>query len=289
LSSASTALKRLRSNPLYQFGSFRNTPAVIYDDDRWLLPVLLAAQQDGLLPQPSLLVTFDQHEDSLPVRKGLGPIPSIRKEGYREATFVELVRDHLSPLDDDWIKAGMELGLISDVAAFGIQDYEGQRSEPTYTDHLGVTHRLFMETGLPGRDLTFQGSLSDLARETALRSYWEVLGWEHSGRGGRFGFREELPKIILNVDLDCFAVYWREYRFPWPEEVFVKEFQDPSGYFSTRDLTGADFFCGLAERAGVITIAREPQYTGGEEKGALILQRVARHLFGGELRLKELE
>jgi hypothetical protein len=279
-----TSLAQLQSNPLYQFGSFHNTPVVIHDDDRWLLPVLLAAQQDKLLPQPALLVNFDQHEDAANLRKGLGLIPSVRENGYPKAEFIELVRNHLANNDDDWIKAGMELGLISDAVAYGVT--QGHNTEPIYTDHLGGSDRLFLECELPGDALAHQGSLSDLACAQSLGNYWETIGWEH--KGGRFGFREDLPRIILNIDLDCFAMYWRGYRFPWEEEVYNKEFHTASDRFSTKGLTGADFFRGLVKRAGVITIAREPTFTGGKEKGAVILRRVGDYLFGGELKLQEL-
>lgn len=281
-------LAELRQDPLYQFGSFGETPVVIYDDDRWLLPVLASAQSDGLLPQPALLVAFDLHHDALPPRNGLGDIPSIRAGGYPKEALFDLVRNHLSALDDDWIKAGMELGLISDAVAYGV--HEGQPNvATTHRDHLGHEHRLFIQVGLPGSELEYQGHLSDLARSEGLSGYWDVLGWEHSGRGGRFGFRRGLPKIIVNIDLDCFAMYWRGYHLPWPDEVFEKEFHKVSDYFSTDGLAGVDVFRDFCQRAGMITIAREPNCTGGPEKGATILRRVNRYLFGGELRLPELD
>jgi len=275
-------LADLSSNSIFRVAKFGQIPVVMYEDHRWILPAILAAQKDGVIPAPAVLVGFDQHHDSLPPRSGLGPIPLLRRKGYPQEEFQTMVRDHLSQKDDDWLKAGMELGLISDAVVFGVGDSHGVETE--FQDHKGKEHKIFLEHSLPGELLGHQGSLADTITSDEIQELWAVLGWQKpDAPGDIFRFSNSVPPRIVDFDLDCFAIYWDDFVFPWPDEVFEKRFNKRSEYRTTVGLSGQDFMSGLMAGAGIITIAREPTCCGGEDKTARIFEKLNDYVFNSQL------
>jgi hypothetical protein len=266
----------------YQVSTIGSKPLVLYDEHRWVLPVIREAQNEKLIPTPCTIVTFDRHHDALPPRKGLGEIPRLRKEGQTIEDIFQLVESHLSATNDDWLRAGMELGFIGDAILFGpIPDIT--RVERIFKDSVGQQHQLFFP-GLPGRALSYQGDLSDLARSQELQPLWNAFGWTRTkGLQKGFGFAQGLDAIVLDFDLDCFVVDWREYLFPWPSEVFEKEFLEASSHSLTTGLKGQDIVKGIIQKAGIITLAREPIHCGGTDKSNLILESLDKYFFDGHL------
>lgn len=276
-------LSRTRSKGEYQLLSLTQKPVVIFDDHRWILPVILEAQQDGLIPRPCTLVTFDQHHDAKrPLPKAQQVISEIQDMGATYEEVVKLVERYLSTNNDDWLKAGMELGFIGQVVNIGARDPRGAEGE--FQDLHGTT-KIIHFLNLPGGELDYQGDLSDLARRDELQPVWEVLGWEQRSPHDIFQFSKDKAPIVLDFDLDCFAIYWKEYIFPWLDEVWEKEFHISSDYASTEGLTGADVVDGLVSKAGLISIARSPNCCGGLGKAKRILEDINRFLFKGDLLL----
>lgn len=274
-------LEDIRNNPMYSVGAFHQIHVVMYEDHRFILPVILEAQKEGVIPTPSVLVGFDQHHDALPPRSGLGELPRLRKDGYPPEEFQTMVCDHLSPQDDDWLRAGMELGLISDAVVFGVSDRD---VEPKFTDHTGQEHKIFVEHYLPGALLGHQGTLGDTTKSGEVQELWEVLGWRKpTTPGDIFQFSDSIPARIVDFDLDCFAIYWEAFVIPWPDEVFKEWFCKPSEYRTTAGLSGQDFMDGLMQGAGLITIAREATCCGGKKKAAEIFEKLNRYVFGSQL------
>jgi hypothetical protein len=227
-------------------------------------------QAEGALPTPCAWIMFDSHRDDLePQCKEI--LAKVKQEGLTTTNIVELCASNLKKLDDDWLKAGMELGMFSDVVVFGADDTFN--AHETFVDHAGTQHRIKF-CGLPGGALQYQGDLSDLAKSSGLRPLWDILGWE-PGKG----FRTDLPKIGLDFDLDCFAYSYRDCTLAWPEELFEKEFLVRSTYRSTEGYSAQDFIRGLVSRAGLITIAREPTHCGGQAKADWILGRLNHYVF----------
>jgi hypothetical protein len=68
----------------------------------------------------------------------------------------------LRKIDDDWIKAGMELGLIDNVVLWGV-DFEHRTDENMYSDAIGRFHEIYT-IGALNNELGYQGDLPDLAR-----------------------------------------------------------------------------------------------------------------------------
>jgi hypothetical protein len=265
-----------------EYSSIEGTSFVIHEDHRWLLPIANFAQQRGLLPKPCTLVMFDAHEDSVELTC-LELLAKARADLTSER-LVEICRNELRKLDDDWIKAGMELAIFKDAIIFG--GWHNDRGIPkpdTYTASANSESHRFIKSGLPLHALAYQGELSDHARTTKLQHLWNALGWQPDGGVGVFDFVPGLPPILLSLDLDCFAASWRGYNFPWPDEIFETEFLEPSKYSSTLGWTGKRFLNALIHKAGLVAFAREAECTDGPAKARHILQRLNHYVFEGEL------
>jgi len=256
-----------------------SVPAFVHREHRWTLTLLRWAQMKGHLPIPSKLVVFDAHHDALPPRRD-EELKALQPYDLSIPGTIGICNNNLSINNDDWITAGMELGIISDAVVFGVQDRSSLDYLSTFPDSRGGKHHLFF-TGLPGRGLAYQGDLSDLSRDRQLSALWNVLGWEPGG--GKTRFRDDREKFAFDFDLDCFTVSWNGYTFPWPEEVWENEFQKESDYPTTRGWTGVGWLKQLKERAGMITFATEPRCCGGDMKVNAIWNCVNGYLFAGNL------
>lgn len=164
---------------------WREKDLVLHEDHRWVLVLIADAQERGLLPKPVRVVLFDRHTDAAePV--ALTPVTDV-------ASVYDCCANELSVHDDDWIVAGIRLGLIADVFVFGVDDRMGDL--PKAVGKFGIFGRFEMPGSL--------GELGVRARE--------VLDWTES-------------PILLDVDLDCFAYAYRNHVKAWDEELFEQEF-----------------------------------------------------------------
>lgn len=273
------------ANDRLQCLEIESPPSYMHERHRWVLPIVAHHQEIGKLPKPCTLIMFDAHHDA----KELSPekikeIQKIRTSGPSPEKVSKLCSSFLSELNDDWVRAGMELGFYDDAVIFGtdsnlhLGNFEKLAS---FSDHMGTPHRLEIPN-LPGRALEYQGSLSDISVREKFEPLWKTLGWESEG-GKVFQFKSEEIRFHLDIDLDCFAIRWQEYIFPWLEEVWSEEFLKTSDYFTTEGWTGKKFFEAILQRAGLLTIAREPSFCGGDEKAKRILHDLDRFLFDGGL------
>lgn len=276
-------LSRLRALNRYRFGAFERIPVVVYDDDRWTLPVLLEAQHHEILQRPSSLLSLDHHFDAITPRKGLQAARTLLAEGIPWNEFVRFVDSQLSQLDDDWIIAGMELGMMQDVVVFGAE--EGTSTSSTaLTDGSGNVHRLLRSRSVPGPSLGHQGDLSDLSSHRQHSPLWNALGWQHTPDTG-FGFSSPSRINVLHIDLDCFTMEWESYVFPWPSEVFRDKLLAESNCPHTRGWTGKRFLREIVDGVQLILIAREPECTGGHAHSNRLLRLVNRYLFDSRIKI----
>lgn len=254
--------------------SFGKCDCLLHKDHRWVLPIIFHKQQKKILPHPCTLVTFDAHHDILaPSCKE--DILRIKKTGITFDELVNLCQEKLREDDDDWINTGIELGLIDNAVIFCVRDRRNSFHLDKYEDQQGNINKIKL-LGLLGEELKCRGDLSDISRLEDLSELWKILGWQYNQQ---FSFAQDGRKILLDFDLDYFTVKWRAYCFPWPDEVFKKEFlvQSNSGW------TGKDFLNGLINKAALLTIAREPDFCGGDTKATEILGKVNRFLFDNKL------
>lgn len=258
-----------------------DVPTFAHDDHRFVLPLVHYGQDRGQLPRPCKVVMLDQHHDALAPRSEDAPmaIRRLRQNGITHDSLLRLTTDDLSALDDDWLRAGMELGLFSDAVIFGT-DQTLEENPFAFEDHMGVGHHIYISSVLPGECFGLQGSLSDAARGYATKPLWELLEWniqEH-------GFGPPADKLFLTVDLDAFVMPYEEFTFAWRPEVWEKRFLKEADYLASTGWTGKRFVRELLGRVGLMTIAREPAGCGGEAEMMQIFRDFNRYVFDGAIK-----
>jgi hypothetical protein len=237
--------------------------------------------QQSVIDTPVTLITFDAHNDHVTP----GCIDQLRRtrESYLTVEILgDLCNQKLSKNDDDWIIAGMELGLIGDAVTLGVSTRVGEAGiNKEHTDHLDAVHQIATATH-PGDEFEHQGRLSDIFRRDMCHRLWDILDWKHVPRG-RFDFLETARPIWLDIDLDAFVMRWEDFTFPWPDEVWRVRYCTPSQCSTTQGWTGQAFFEELLRRAVLLTIATEPSCCGGQEKAQMVLSSLNQFLFAGKL------
>ncbi|MBS1559342.1 MAG: hypothetical protein JST69_11525 [Bacteroidetes bacterium] len=222
---------------------------VIYEDHRYLLNALFFARQKfGDFPLEGLsLICFDRHSDGNNIELSRS-IRSMRNrilhgQEITQKKSWEFVEFSLSPNDDDWLKAGMELGLINHVVCIGnTEDVIFDRPEDVYIDHLDVHHKIY----------SFD-DFSVLLDNNAQQNIRELCS---------------SSKVILDFDLDCF-VYAEDNHRPFKEEDFSNQLRR--------------FIRDVIDEAEFVSIARESEYCGGFSKSNEILELLDRLFFEGRL------
>ena len=173
--------------------AFRDLSVFAHDEHRFVLPIAHFGQQQGFLPSPCRVILLDRHSDAVAPRgsRARSAIPQLRTTGFTSEDLLDLTRDDLSGLDDDWLLAGMELGIFSDAVVFGVRETSTDFGLTAFNDHVGQRHSLWIDSGLPGECFGFQGDLCDVARTDALhlsgifltgRSIAKELGSERTPR-----------------------------------------------------------------------------------------------------------
>ena len=256
----------------------------IHDDHRWVVPLIFHAQESGRLPVPCKLVCLDRHHDALPPdRERLRALRDARRAGLTGASVLNLCAEVLSPHDDDWIPAAMELGLLSDAVVLGGEGVFSRQALTDFTDHTGARHRIEL-TGHLGPELAAIGRFGNLLRRGQEELLWNIFDWMVAP-DGRLGFRPGAPPLALSIDLDYFVIPWDTFRLPWPEEVYRGYFLTPSDQPALEGATARDILRQLIDRAGLVAVAREAGHCGGESKAAAVFADLNRLLLDGRLRL----
>ena len=164
-----------------------HAPVLLHEDHRWVLPMIFEAQEQGRIPRPVKVILFDRHTDAAePI--AFDPFP------LTHAALMHFCEHSLSPHDDDWIVAGMRLGLLDDVFIFGVDDRMGDLPKAV-GDHV-IMGRFQLPAHLP----------ADISARARAHLDWA-----------------ETP-ILLDIDLDCFAYAYREQVLAWTGEIFDRQF-----------------------------------------------------------------
>jgi hypothetical protein len=260
-------LGRFYPNSVSMAGS---KPVVVFRDHRWTLPIIHLAAERGLVRTPARIVTFDRHRDSL-VPRITGRFGEYRDD--RTLDSILALTSEISPRDDDWLLAGMEAGLLSDAVQFRSERDDLERIT-RHTDAFGGEHRIF-HLGLPGEEIAWKGAFADSGNPAAVAGLWEVMGWDPE----RCALDPEKGNFVFDIDLDFFTVPWETYMIPFNEEIYRGEFHAPRESRHRSAYPPVAFVRALADAAGVITIACEPDFCGGEEHARRILGDVNHHFF----------
>lgn len=267
----------LRANILKR-NAFGNN-VFIYEDHRYILNIIYTAFQRGVLNEPVTVIYFDRHDDGRTPVADMNLLRKYRNQMPTEKEFWSFVEWNLDPQDGDWIKTGMELGLIGDAILLGCSDPANfDEFSNEYLDHLGTMHNIY-NVGTIWGGLSYQGWLTDVAQQEKYSPVWELLGLEDHLL---FNIDKDKmkTKFILDFDLDCFTTKLENYTIAWPIEYFDKLFNDFEGKC---EIKPREFLVGVIQKAEFITIARETSFCGGIENNNLILESLNSVLFDGQL------
>jgi hypothetical protein len=119
-----------------------------------------------------------------------------------------------------------------------------------------------------------------------LAGLWDTLAWNpHTSSLG-----DAARPFILDIDLDYGTISWDICTFPFPNVVCTREFDTPcQSRYTTSDRTAGQFISDIIRRAGIVTIATEPDYCGGADFSRTVLDWTDRYFFGGALRSSDME
>lgn len=264
----------------------------IHDDHRWVLPVLFNAQEKGKLDKPCTAIILDRHHDSLAPRCE-NKINQLRDNGLTIEALIELCQHDLGGQDDDWIIAGMELGLIADAIVFGASyDYLTHKDDRilvktvkhlvrlSFEDHFNNEHLIYLVDNVYN-ELMSKGCLCDYSQSDYFSELWNIINWRFIPQQG-FTFADTKKKMLLDFDLDYFGFSCGDYIFPWPEKVFNNEIYSESQDWPIQ-WSMKKFIVEFIRQAGILTIAREPQFCGSEEEADQILKILNERIFDGKM------
>lgn len=232
------------------------------------------------------VVYFDYHADADPPPPGTANIrQQFRNQLPGEREFWQYVEWELSTTDSDWLKAGMDLGLIRDAILIGGADTAlANNLDNSYTDVANQAHHIY-NVGHVWDGLGDHGWLMDAIRTAQLQPIWDILGWGQVGGQYRFlDDRDDMLPFVLDFDLDCFTLYGAVGHVPWPSYKFTEmmTMTFDHGHVAA-DFRPGDFLQRLSGYAEFLTIARESPFCGGYRGSQQNLEQLDSLLFKGRL------
>lgn len=258
---------------------FNDKYIVLYDDHRCILNALFEAKKLRLFNSPPNIIFFDRHDDACN--------PDIRKQELFQQWNVERIEDvsskdfwsfvefDLNVLDDDWLLAGMELGLINHAVVIGQYENTNMQSKNhKYKSTDGIIHEMYDIPHLK-QSIDSRGCLGDciikMPYYTRVRDIFEY----NQPQPGHYNiFSENVTHpFVLDFDLDCFTTDIENKTLAWPEDIFREMYYD-----NTRVLY---FMQQLMRRSTFITICREPECCGGLGESNKILGYLDKYFFEG--------
>ena len=228
--------------------TFKKKKIFIYQDHRTILNALFFSQKNDLATKTPNIIYFDYHDDGCQPREEVRELAkSFNLEKCTEEEFNNIVEYKLNPLDDDWVKTGMDFELINHAISIGAERFNKDESE--FKDINGNTHELYNIPHL-SHSLGSRGCLGDsVLKYPYYERTREIFGFNTSHDNG---FSEEYHPFILDFDLDCFSAEFRSAQMAWPEWMFIKEMTTECGYDG--QITPFLFLRSLIERCEFITI-----------------------------------
>lgn len=201
--------------------NFRKTDisnAVIYEDHRTILNVIYFVKSIRDISNPIDLILFDRHDDfntpnNLAFKKALNFIkkPTIEK-------LHQIVEFELSTNDDDWVKMGMELGLIGNVFLFNsestIENKKVYKTKKFGTKTLYNLGNIWSVIG------DHKGLFNDISQKHNYQ-LWNEFGWRLEN--GKFSFDKNRSEYIVDIDLDCFSIDILDSTMAIPENLLIKK------------------------------------------------------------------
>lgn len=261
---------------------FRGKKIFLYMDHRTILNIIFYALKFKLIPEVPNVLYFDYHSDACTPSH----LIQDRTSGFNiDETSLEdfnsIVEFEMGPLDDDWVKSGMELGLIKHSVSIGTEKYD--HSYETYKDTKDTEHDVICISHL-NYELSGRGALGD---SIIVQPYYSKVRSIFNYNNGSDGFGETTEPFILDFDLDCFSAEFRGRTMAWPESMFRDEFGTPTGFH--KNILPADILDALIDRCEFITICMEPGCCGGLGESFKILSYLDKYIFDGALKTRPVQ
>jgi hypothetical protein len=265
-----------RANINHKITSTNNV--VIYEDHRTILNVLFHLKEKRKIEEPLDLVMFDNHDDFChPRPAALKKLSSFLKKPTKEK-LNQIVEFDLSSLDDDWVKFGMELGLIGNVFLFNSdesnvhfrEEYETKKNGTKYLYNLGDVWSA----------LGYHGLLNDPIK-SEYKQLLTDFGWELVE--GKYRFSQNRKKYVFDIDLDCFSTRILDKTIAIPEDIIIKrltKFSHPSYHYY---YSSQNFMKDLIKDSELVTLCFENGCCGGIREAHKIFNMVDYILFDNEL------
>ena len=273
-------VETIKEHDYYKLYFLNSKPIIIYEDHRFIVPILWLAKKHKLINSGINMFCMDGHIDGLLHQKNKDKIKNFANLSSFEDVFI-FCRDQLGTMDDDWIKLLMDCDLLNDIVVAG--DNRNHFDDKEYVDVNKEKHRLRTMFGFEG-SFDYQGSLADLARPDLYNELWQIIGWENVPRKG---FEMDSVPILFDIDCDYFIYSWRGRSYAWRKDFYEIEFNKISSYDSASGWSGREFLLKLLDRAPFITIALESVCSGGKQESKNILGELNSQLFNGVIDLND--
>lgn len=244
-------------------------PIIVYDDHRHLLNVLFALR-DKSAPVPNLMF-FDMHDDALPSMPLADILSSMgidHIDQMDERALWSFTEFDLSGRDDNWLRTGMELGLINDAIVIGQEENDNilNRHEH-YVTADGLTHQIHDIHHLDSCLVEHSILTDPLMVHPWYEEVRNIMGYRYASRS----VDDDVHPFVLDFDLDCFTGIIADTAIAWPESVFRKKYVD--NWISNSLLQQ------LIAKANYVTICREPSCCGGFGESNKILSYLDKYFF----------
>lgn len=274
-----TSIYGLSNHTNIEVYSFHDKYIILYDDHRSILNVLFETKKLGLFSTTPNIIFFDKHDDACNPQinaKDLFEKWGIERiEDVSSRDFWSFVEFDLSGLDDDWLLAGMELGLINHAVVIGQTENSNMRDlNNLFESSDGEVHELFDIYHL-NYSLGSRGCLGDnVIKEPYYENVRNIFEYNQPPYGRYDKFSKEVTNpIVLDFDLDCFTTECENNVYAWPEAIFREK------YYDNEEVR--HFMHRLINRSTIITICREPACCGGLGESNKILGYLDHYFFNG--------
>lgn len=253
----------------------------IFEDHRTILNVLFHLRTKRNYTEPLDLIMFDKHDDFCDISPDAKRKITYfnKKPSYEKLS--EIVEFHLSSLDDDWIKAGMELGFIGNVFLFNSTDTSASLKETYKTKQFGV--KKLYNIGNIWAALGHHGILND-PYKTEYEELRADFGWKLEN--GTYRFREERRKYVFDIDLDCFTTEIYGETIAVPEDILVSKLNEIKKQHYHNYHSSQHFMSELIMDSEIVTISLESDCCGGIKQSQKILRILDTILFQNQLGTK---
>lgn len=254
---------------------------IIYEDHRTILNVLFLLKTQGKLDCPIDIILFDDHDDAcVPSKIALKKIEEFNENEPDIRDFWTFTEFDLKFLDDDWVKAGMELNLINNIFLFNSNESSINFVENYETKQFG-TKKIY-NLGNVWDALSYKGCLNDAIMESENGQLWDDFGWKKNG-DFKFEFKPK-NKFIVDFDLDCFSIELLDNRIAIPEEILYEKittyFRPEYHHFGTAQI----FIKHIINNSEFSTICFENGCCGGYQQAFKIFESVNDLFFENEIK-----